>query len=263
MDIEGKLVLITGASSGIGAATAKAIARKGGQVILVARNKLRLDAVVADIVSNKGQAYAYQADLSDRAAVSELIARIRAERGLPDILFNNAGAGRWVTVTETDPGEAEQMMALPYFAAFSVTRELLPAMLARRSGHIVNITSVAARIVWPGAAAYTAARWAMNALNNALRAELHGSGVRVTLAVFGKVSSEYWAHNPGSEQRLPIINRSIPTLTPEQVANAIVRGIETNAREIVRPIIFRALFLLNALFPRSTEFLMRLGWKRP
>ena len=83
------------------------------------------------------------------------------------------------------------------------------------------------------------------------------------LAVFGRVSSPYWHHNPGSEERLPRMGGMIPTLTPEQTANFIVRGIENDARVIVRPVIFRAQFLLNSLFPRTTAMLLRLGWKRP
>jgi uncharacterized protein len=261
MHIGGKLVLITGASSGIGKATAKAVAAKGGRVILTARNKELLDAVAAEIAREGAEASIYQADLSDRAAIRTLADRIHVERGVPDILINNAGAGRWVTVQETEPGEAEQMMGLPYFAAFNLTRELLPGMLARGSGHIVNVTSVASRMVWPGATAYTAARWAMNGFNDALRTELHGTGIKVTLAMLGKVKSEYWAHNPGSEARLPAINRYIPVLTPEDAANAIVRGIERGAREAIRPALVRVPLLLNMLFPRITESIMRMGWK--
>lgn len=261
MELKGKLVLITGASSGIGEATARAVARKGGRVILVARNKARLDELAGAISAQGGEAVSYPADLSDPTVVSDLVKRILTETGTPDVLFNNAGAGRWLCVSETSPVEVEQMMAVPYFAAFNITRELLPHMSKRGTGHIVNITSVAARIVWPGAAAYMAAEWAMNAFNNSLRAELHGSGIRVTLGVFGKVSSEYWEHNPGNEQRLPMISKFIPTLTPEKVANAIVRAIERDAREIVSPMMYRMLFPLNALFPRVTEVFMRMGWK--
>lgn len=187
---------------------------------------------------------------------------IMKDRGIPDIVINNAGAGRWLSVEETSSAEVEQMMAAPYFAAFNLTREFLPHMLKRGSGQIVNISSVASRIVWPGAAAYTAARWAINGFSKALRSELYGSGVKVTLAIFGNVSSTFWVHNPGSKERLPKIDRLIPTLTPERTAQAIVHGIEKNSREIIRPGIFRFIFLLNALFPRTTEMVMRIGWRR-
>jgi short-subunit dehydrogenase len=126
-------------------------------------------------------------------------------------------------------------------------------MLARRSGHIVNVTSVAARLAWPGAVAYAAARAAMEGFTNALRADLHGSGLSVTLAMFGTVKTPYWEHNPGSRERLPKQAAGIRALSPEQAASAIVAGIEKGARTIVEPAAFRLLFALNRLFPRLTE----------
>jgi short-subunit dehydrogenase len=155
------------------------------------------------------------------------------------------------------------MMAVPYIAAFELTRAFLPPMLERGSGKIVNITSVASFLVWPGAAAYTAARWAMAGFTRSLQAELRGTGVTAMLAVFGAVKSPYWEHNPGSQERLPRMGRMIPTLTLDETANFIVRGVEGDAREIVRPMLFRMQFLLNSLFPGTTAMFLRLGWKRP
>jgi short-subunit dehydrogenase len=237
-----------------------AIARKGGQLLLLARNRTELERVAAKISALGGKAVFSPVDLSDAESVSRIAKTIIADVGAPDIIVNNAGAGRWLSVEETSAAEVEQMTAVPYFAAFNLTREFLPHMLRRRTGHIVNISSVASRIVWPGATAYAAARWAITGFSKALHAELYGSGIGVTLAMFGSVSSTFWIHNPGSEERLPKINRLIPTLTPEQVAQAVVHGIERNAREIVRPRIFRLIFLLNALFPRTTELILRMGW---
>jgi uncharacterized protein len=262
MKIRGKLVVITGASSGIGEATARAVARKGGKVILLARSKTELERVAGEIRALGGSASFFPVDLSNAGDLSRAAQTIIAEQGAPDIVINNAGAGRWLTVGEAGEGDAQQMMAVPYIAAFDLTRAFLPHMLERGSGHIVNVTSVASFLVWPGAAAYTAARWAMAGFTRALQAELRGSGVSATLAVFGSVSSPYWKHNPGSKERLPRINGLITTLTPEQTARAIVRGIEWNARNVIKPGIFRLLFLLNALFPGTTGMFMRIGWKR-
>ncbi len=153
------------------------------------------------------------------------------------------------------------MMALPYFAAFNLTRELLPHMRKRGSGHVVNVTSVAARLIWPGAAGYAAARAAMVAFSKALETETRGSCIKVTLAMFGKVSSPFWRHNPGSEDHLPKVNEYLSTLSTQEVADAIVRAVERNAGTIVLPRIFRFLFLLNSLTPRTTSRVLRLGWK--
>ena len=256
MKIAGSVSVISGASSGIGEATARLLAAKGSHVIILARDADRLEKVAADIRSENGVAHAYPVDLGDAAALAATAARIVAEHGSPDILFNNAGAGRWLPLLETSAEEAAAMMALPYLAAFNLTRELLPAMLKKGSGQIVNITSVACRLPWPGAVAYGAARAAVAAFTNALRSDIRGSGVSVTLAIFGTVETKYWKTNPGSREHLPAIAAAIRVLTQEEVAEAIVRGIERNRREIVQPGIFKALFLLNALFPAMVARLL-------
>jgi short-subunit dehydrogenase len=261
MVIQGKLALITGASSGIGEATARAIVGKGGRVVLVARSESRLQQVAADILARGGRADYYPADLAMPDAVGDLASKIVRDMGTPDILINNAGAGRWLTIEETNARELEQMMALPYFAAFNLTRELLPHMRRRGSGHIVNITSVAARLIWPGAAGYAAARAAMATFSKTLETETRGSGIHVTLGMFGKVASTFWEHNPGSEERLPRVNAYLPTLTPAEVAHAVAVAIERESSLIVLPRVFKFLFLLNALSPKTTSRVLRWGWR--
>lgn len=251
LPIHGSLSVVTGASSGIGEATARLLASRGSHVALLARNLDRLGTVSEGIRLRGGKADAYSVDLADPQALAETAKRLVANHGSPHILINNAG--RWLPILETSAEEAAQMMAVPYLAAFNTTRELLPGMLARHSGHIVNITSVAARLAWPGAVAYTAARAAMQGFTNALRADLHGSGVSVTLAMFGTVETSYWEHNPGSRERLPKQAAGMRTLSSEQVASAIVSSIEKGRRTIVAPAVFRFLFLLNNLFPKQTE----------
>ena len=141
-------------------------------------------------------------------------------------------------------------------------RKFLPAMKRKGIGTVVNITSVASRIVWPGAAAYTAVRWAMAGFTESLRAELYWTDINVALAMFGSVRSPYWEHNPGSLERLPRIARMARMITAETAAEAIVRAVEKNKRLGLRPHIFRFIFLLNSLFPSSMERMMcQTGWK--
>jgi short-subunit dehydrogenase len=262
MQINGRTALITGASSGIGAATARAIARKGGRVILLARTKSALESLAAEITASGGQTHAYPVDLSDAQAVDQTAKAIAVEIGTPDILINNAGAGRWLFVEETSPEEMVSMMAVPYFAAFYVTRAFLPDMLRRNSGHIVMVTSPASRIAWPGATAYSVARWAMRGFSEALRADLRGTGIQVTLFTSGKVTSSYFENNPGSEERLPGVSRLVPTIIPEQAADAIVRGIERNKREVVVPLMLKLFYLQHNVVPRFIEWLVAVtGWK--
>ncbi|MGD0530690.1 MAG: SDR family NAD(P)-dependent oxidoreductase [Methyloceanibacter sp.] len=245
-----KLVLVTGASSGIGAATARRYGASGARVLLLARNAERLGAVADAIRREGGAASVFPVDLSDALAIEEASARITREAGTPDILINNAGAGRWLPLIETTPQEARAMIEVPYLAAFTLTRAVLPAMLARRSGAIACITSPASYLTWPNASAYIAARHALAGFTAALRSEVKGKGVDVTLVVLGTVESPYWEHNPGSREHLPPADpRLVPTLSPDEAAEAIFAGVAQRRRTVVKPAIFRALFLLNALAP--------------
>lgn len=251
--LDGSLALVTGAASGIGEATARALATRGSHVLLLDRDPERLE-LVADAIRSQGNgADTYVIDLSDAEAIATTARQLVASHGSPDVLVNNAGAGRWLSILETSAEEAAQMMTVPYLAAFNITRELLPGMLARGSGQIVNLTSVAACLSWPGAVAYSAARAAMEGFTNALRADLHGSGIGVTLAMFGTVESPYWQHNPGSRERVPKSARGIRVLSTQEVASLIATAIEKRSRTVIAPAAFRGLFLMSAMFPRQVD----------
>ena len=257
MNLADRSVLVTGASYGIGAAIARAAAQAGARrVILMARTQPALEQVAADVRAAGSAAAAYAVDLTDHAAVERVAGEITATFGPPDVVVNNAGIGRWLFVEETAPAEAVAMMGAPYFAAFFVTRAFLPAMLERRSGQIVNINSPAALVAWPGSAAYTAARAALRGFTEALRADLAGTGVKVTSVIAGKVSSTYWQHNPGAEERAPWIARAIPTLSPEQVGAATVRAVERDAREIVIPGMLKLFYQVNRVAPGLVRWLV-------
>ena len=156
------------------------------------------------------------------------------------------------------------MIAVPYLGAFNLTRAFLPDMIRRRRGHIVNVSSVAAFFAVPGMTGYTAARWAMRGFTEALRQDLHGTGVGVTLVAPGLVSGTgYYEHNPGTAERVPKAARLYPTLTTQQLAAAIVRGIERNKREVGMGLRYRLTAILWAVFPWPVNWVMRAtGWNR-
>lgn len=253
MDWSGTKLLITGASSGIGAATAAAAARRGAELALVARSAGKLEAVAQGIRQGGGRVTTHAFDVSDPEQVSRLVAEVPT----PDVLFNNAGAGQWKPLLETEPAEAAAMIGAPYLAAFYTTRAFLPAMLARRSGVCLFMNSAASRLVWPGAAAYTATRWAVRGLFEAVRAETAGTGVRAAMSTFAKVSSEYWENNPGSEARVPTAQAIVPVLSPGQVAAAILDGVAAGREEIIAPWQLQATFLASRLFPSATRWWLR------
>jgi short-subunit dehydrogenase len=261
MKIRGKTVLITGASSGIGAATARAVARAGGRPILLARTQELLDALVAEI---GGEARAYSVDCGDREAVARAAEQITAEVGTPDVIVNNAGAGGFFFFDETDPEEFERMMAVPYFAAVYVTRAFIPAMIARGSGHVVTVNTPIAFFAWASAAGYAGARWALRGFSEALRADLRGTGVGVSQVVPAKVSSTYFEHNPGAERAIPGVSRVVGTVTPEQVADRIVQAVEREQRLVLMPLTLRVLVAFGRLWPQPIELLLAsTGRRRP
>ena len=253
MNIKGQLVLVTGASSGIGAATARAMAREGGRVLLLARSRAELQHVATDIKAQGGETRVYPVDLSNAGAVERIGLAIQQEVGVPDIIINNAGAGRWLPIEETSAEEAVQMMACPYFGAFYITRVFLPAMRQRNSGHIVNLTSPAGFVAWPSGTAYTVTRWAMRGFHESLWADLHNTRIGVTLMVPGKVASNYFAHNPGGEERLPGIARLYRTLTCDEVAHAIVRSVQRAQRQVIIPRLLSVTLRLHRVWPGLVE----------
>ncbi len=246
MEIAGKVALVTGASSGIGEGAARKLAAKGARVILVARSADRLARLAQEIEAAGGKAFAVACDLARSEEVQSMGETVLAQAGAPDILINNAGAGRWLSTLETSPQEARQMIELPYLAAFYVTRFFLPHLLARHDGHIVFVTSPASHMVWPNAAAYIAARQALKGFSEALRTEVATKGVFVSLVTLGTVESSYWEHNPGSREHVP---KGVAAMTTGEAADAILRAIERKKSHVVYPRLFRLLFLLEALAP--------------
>ena len=235
MKIQGKLAIITGASRGIGAAAAKALAQSGAKVVLTARTQSDLEKVAEEIRKSGGEAHVFACDLGNLESVGEMTGKVKAEVGIPDIIINNAGLGQWKNLEDTSPEEALLMTQLPYLAAVYVTRGFLPEMIKRGSGHILNVNSPASMIGIPGSVTYSAARWALRGFSKVLHIDLKPRGIGVTNFVAGKVSSNYFNANPESEERVPGISRIIGTMTPETTAKHIVTAIRKNKKNSYRP----------------------------
>lgn len=221
------LTVVTGASSGIGEAIARRLAREGHRLILVARSADKLEALATSLP----RATALPVDLGDPEASAKACELILAEHGTPDILINNAGAGKFQRIEETSLQEAHAQMALPYFAAFHMTRGLIEPMLTRGSGTIFQINSPVAQIAWPGAVGYAAARYAVRGFTEALRQDLHGTGIKVGSLTPTRVHSNYFEANPGSEERVPRVEFLVGTMTPDQVAEATAKALACRANK--------------------------------
>jgi short-subunit dehydrogenase len=257
-------VLITGASQGIGAATARAMAARGAEVLLLARSEDKLRDVAAAIERAGGRARIYPVDLADLEAVGVTTAAIRAEGIVPDVIVNNAGIGRWLFIEETSVEEMQAIMAVPYFAAFAVTKAFVSAMAARGSGNVCNVNGPGAWFPWPSSVAYAASRWALRGFSAALRVDLRGTGVTVTDVVMSRIASSYWVNNPGTTERIPWVDRLVPTMSVEQAAAVIIRAVERERREATGPRMYTIIHQVGRVLPRLVHWCVYVGGaKRP
>lgn len=253
MHLSDRIVLVTGASAGIGAATARAMSARGATVLLVARRHAALEEVAAAL---PGRAEVYPCDVGDPHAVSSMAARVLSEVGAPDVIVNNAGAGRWLWIEETTNEEFLSQVAVPFHAAFFVTRAFIEPMLERGSGWVVNVNSPVSAVAWPGAIGYGAARWGLRGLDECLAADLRGTGIGVTAVMAGHTDSDYFDANPGALERMTSLDRYFRRLSPDDVASMIVRGVEGERRTVVEPAEVRLLSLAARLSPRGMSWLL-------
>ncbi|MHA2252021.1 MAG: SDR family NAD(P)-dependent oxidoreductase [Candidatus Kariarchaeaceae archaeon] len=260
MNIENKLILITGASSGIGENLSLLASAAGARILLIARNEEKLAKIKDKIQQKGGFAEIFVVDLSVLQETLAVIEQIKSEYGIPDIIINSAGAGRWLKVSETPFEEIQQMMAVPYLAAFYMVRGFIHKMIERNSGYIININSPAQEFMWPASTGYLVARRALDAFTIALRAELKPTNIRVMNVGAGKVATPYFENNPGAEERIPrVASILLPTMSAEFIANKILRGIEKNKQKIIAPKLLRLFYALNGLFPFVFTFLLSIG----
>jgi short-subunit dehydrogenase len=250
-----KLILVTGASSGVGAATVREFVKSGSKVILVARSADQIQSLANEL----GElAVAEPCDAADPKAVEAMAKRVLGKHGVPDIIVNCAGAGQWKTLLEAEPSEVITMMQAPYFAASFVTRAFLQGMLDRKSGVIINVNSPACLVPWRSSVGYAAARAALQGFHEALAQNLAGTGVRSCHAIFGKIDSPYFDNNPGVLNKMPMLAKTVPTLTPEACALQLARLAERPKHRIVFPWVLRIHIEVGRLFPGTTRWLARL-----
>ncbi|MDX2437645.1 MAG: SDR family NAD(P)-dependent oxidoreductase [Acidobacteriota bacterium] len=253
---ERRVAVVTGASSGIGEATARLLAADGWRVVLVARRAERLQGLADDIGAAGGEAMVEALDAADGLAVDAMAERVFSQWGSPSLVVNSAGAGVWRFLEETAPAQTVEMIGAPYLAAANICRAFMAGMLAAGRGHFIHIGSPASLMPWPGATAYTASRWALRGLHEALCMDLIGTGVTSSLVYFGEVSSGYFEANPDSRQYIPAIGRWVPLSTPESCAEVVLGVVRRPRRVVFHPFQLRLMWWLANLSPGPTRWLI-------
>jgi NADP-dependent 3-hydroxy acid dehydrogenase YdfG len=222
--LDGKVALVTGASSGIGEATAVALAGAGAAVAVGARRTDRLDALAAKLRDDGGRVLQLPLDVTDERSCRDAVARTRDELGGLDVLVNNAGVMLLGTIVGADPDDWRRMISTNVLGLMYMTHAAIDGMVEQGSGDVVNISSVAGRTARKGAGVYNASKWAVNAFSESLRQEVTGRGVRISLVEPGAVDTELRTHITQEEARR-IAERSagqLRQLQADDIARAIL-----------------------------------------
>lgn len=246
-ELEGTVALITGASSGIGAATARKLASEGASVALIARRGNRLEEVVSSITDEGGTARAVVADITTRAGADAAVEQVVAAFGRLDVLVNNAGAMLVGPFVDAPEGEWERMVDVNVLGLLYMSKAALPHLIEaagaepRRTSDLVNISSSAGRVARPGTAVYNLTKFGVNGFTEALRQELQTMRVRVSVIEPGNVDTELASHTreelrPGVEAQVAAIEK----LQPEDIANAVAYIVTSKRRVAVNEVFIRA-----------------------
>lgn len=259
-DLSGKVAVITGASSGIGAATALAFAAVGLPVVLGARRADRLAEVAARIRAAGGRAESLPTDVTRPEAVERLVQRAVEVFGRVDVLVNNAGVGYFGPVESTPAAEARRLFEVNALGTLYGIQAALPVMRRQRGGHVISVASIVGKRATPGSGVYAATKFAQVGLSEALRLEVGPAGIRVSVIHPIATATEFFET---AGRRSPWrIRPAGPTQSAERVAAAILSCVRRPRPEVFVYAPARVLVICNALAPRLTDVAVRAYWRR-
>jgi len=241
-DLSGRVAAITGASSGIGEATAVTLARAGAAVSLAARRGDRITELAERIEREGGRALAIETDVTDEAQANAFVTRTKEELGRLDVLVNNAGVMLLGPVVGADTGEWRRMIEVNLLGLLYCTHAALPILGQQGSGHIINVSSVAGRFANLGSAVYNMTKFGVNGFSEALRQELVPANVKVTVIEPGMVETELLSHNtnPMVVEATKRFQQEVGTpLTSEDIAEAILYAVGGPERVAVNEVLVR------------------------
>jgi len=255
---EGKVAIVTGASLGIGRATALALAEQGACVALASRNSQTLSGLAEDLRRRGKQVLVITTDVTQQDQVQALVREVVAQWGRVDILVSNAGEYIRAPITELDPATIQRSLNINFFGGVYCVKAVLPHMLAQKSGHIVFVTSMDGKIGLPPDAPYVSAKFALTGFCEVLRQEVRESGISVTNVLPGRVDTVMI-----EELKFSWIS---PKISPEKVADAILNGIRRRKPIVIVPPLAKLLYYINVFAPSLSDRLAKLfrleGWSK-
>jgi short-subunit dehydrogenase len=255
-----KVILTTGASSGIGRETALACARRGASTVLVARRLDRLEEVAREVEAAGGKALCIKADVSREEEVTRMVTEVMDRFGRIDVLINNAGIGLYARVEETTPEQFNKLWSVNFLGTLFCTQAVLPVFRRQNSGHIITVSSMTGRRGSAMKAAYAATKFAQVGFMESLRMELLGTPIHCTIVFPGSTNTEFYQkiENPGNRE----IRYYGPVQSATKIAEAIVRCIEKPRAEVITQRMGRLQLALQAISPAFVDWLVKTTVKR-
>jgi short-subunit dehydrogenase len=257
-----RVVAITGASSGIGRATALRLARDGAAVVICARRADRLDAVAAEIAAAGGQALPVVADVTSAAGMEGLVARAIERFGRLDVMMCNAGFGVAGAIDDVPPDRMQRLLDINYTGTYHATRAALAVFRRQQAGHIIIVSSIVGKRGVPYMGAYAATKFAQVGLAECLRAELLGTKIHVSVVFPVSTDSEFF-DVMATETGVPVTRALGPRQRVETVAEAIARAIERPAAEVYPHTVSRFLVIINAFAPAFCDRIVQRFGRKP
>ncbi len=253
---ENRVVVITGASSGIGRALSIKFADEGAKVVLAARSEEKLKAVVDDIKKKGRDAIYVRTDVSIREDVRNLFRETIKNFSRVDILVNNAGIGLYGEIEKIDDESLLKLFRTNIFGSLYCIQEVIPLMKKQRSGHIVNVSSVAGRRAMPGVGGYAMTKFALHALSESLRIELMPYNIHVTVISPGLIKTDFPDHAMRAGDTKAVFSKESRKMTAEECSDIILNAIYKKKREKVITAGGKFIVFMNKFFPSLTDWLV-------
>ena len=259
MHVDGRTVIVTGASSGIGRETARDFASRRAHVVLASRSRDKLEALAAELADLPGRRLVVPTDVTDRLAVEALVRRTMEEFDRLDVMVNNAGVGLFAPIAGGSLDNMRHLFDVNFWGAIHCIQAAVPYMRRQGRGHIVNVSSVAGKVAVPYLGAYSATKFALTAVSGALRSELAGTGIHVS-TVYPGLTQTSFQENILREVAVPDPPRSLRSVAPAAVARRIVQAVRWNLRDTYVTAGDFAAVAAYPLAPALADWGLRLFW---